>query len=548
MRYKNESALKANGVVYTPTELAEYLSCEMLNNWQWGKDSLRILDPAIGDGELVIALLNQLYLRGEILSIEVVGFEIDQKSIERTMKRLVDNFPSVSVSLINKDFIEYSMNNQEAIGIFDFIIANPPYIRTQILGAEKAQELALDFNINGRLDLYYAFLLLAARLANEQGVTGFITSNKFMSIRSGESVRSYLTENVRMLSITDFGDTKLFNAAVLPCTLVFTKGFTEEKSVKYISIYEVQDTSPNWSGKTVFDCIEKEGIIKIEDGRCFEIKRGVLASCKNGAPWVLTSKDISAWKNKVARKTWRLFSDIGRIKVGVKTTADKVFIKADWSSEKYQPELLYPLITHRNAGQIISRNDDFWGILYPHTSMNGKHIAVDISQYPNTQKYLESHREHLESRKYVIEAGRNWYEIWVPQNPAAWENRKIVFRDIADKPQFWIDNSGAIVNGDCYWIDIFSTTSDEEVFLALAIANSYFIEEYYDTFFNTKLFAGKRRFMTQYVKQFPIPYLENPLSIRAIELVKSIIDKQTKGQEIATIKSELDQVVEAIFS
>ena len=103
-------------------------------------------------------------------------------------------------------------------------------------------------------------------------------------------------------------------------------------------------------------------------------------------------------------------------------------------------------------------------------------------------------------------ANRKWYEIWVPQNPEAWKHRKIVFRDISEKPQFWLDDTGAIVNGDCYWIDINPDTVDDVVYLALAVANSSFIEKFYDVKFNNKLYSGKRRYQTQYVEQFPIPY------------------------------------------
>jgi methylase of polypeptide subunit release factors len=548
MRYKDESKSKASGAVYTPTQLAEYLSSRMLAYWSIRSDSkLRILDPAIGDGELIIALLNQLTDKTKANTIEVVAFDIDEAAIEKTIERIGSAYPDVTVNVINEDFIEYAASNGKAIGLFDLIIANPPYIRTQIIGAEKAQKLAIEFNIAGRIDMYYAFLLLATKFVYDGGVVGFITSNKFMSIKSGESIRRYLKSHVRLLQIADFGDTKLFNAAVLPCIIVYTTGFTHEKDVKYTSIYETHEPSAALQRHSVFEAIDDNDVVLLDDGRRFSVKQGVLANCCNGAPWVLTSPSITSWKDKVSRETWRLFSDIGKIRVGVKTTADKVFIKPDWAEEADKPELLYPLITHRNAGQIVPGNASKWGIVYPHVSKNGKHVAVDISMYPNTEKYLQKHRDQLEARKYVIEAGRNWYEIWVPQNPASWEDRKIVFRDIAETPQFWLDNSGAIVNGDCYWIDIFDTTTDEEVYLALAIANSRFIEEYYDVFFNTRLYAGKRRFMSQYVSQFPIPYPGSPLAIRAIDLVKDILKLQDQDEDASAIKAELDSVVEEIF-
>ena len=43
--------------------------------------------------------------------------------------------------------------------------------------------------------------------------------------------------------------------------------------------------------------------------------------------------------------------------------------------------------------------------------------------------------------------------------------------------------------------------------LLLAVANSSFITKFYDIAFHNKLYAGRRRFMTQYVKKF-LPHVK----------------------------------------
>ena len=45
---------------------------------------------------------------------------------------------------------------------------------------------------------------------------------------------------------------------------------------------------------------------------------------------------------------------------------------------------------------------------------------------------------------------------------------------------------------------------EDILWLLLAIANSEFIEYFYDIKFQNKLYANRRRFITQYVEQFPI--------------------------------------------
>lgn len=135
----------------------------------------------------------------------------------------------------------------------------------------------------------------------------------------------------------------------------------------------------------------------------------------------------------------------------------------------------------------------------------------------------------------------------MPQNPDAWLHEKIVFRDISEKPEFWLDSTGAVVNGDCYWIDINPDTSEDTVYLALAVANSSFIEKFYDVKFNTKLYSGKRRYQTQYVEQFPIPYYGRTEAQQLIGIVKKLVAEGSK-EAVTCCKPQMDALVEKLFS
>lgn len=285
----------------------------------------------------------------------------------------------------------------------------------------------------------------------------------------------------------------------------------------------------------------------VPDGRVYRYQQGSMQSVELDNTWAIASEENKHWIEQVQSRTWMTLADIGKIRVGIKTTADNVFIGDDWSGEKSELELLQPLITHRNAGQIIANRQDRWKVLYTHTMVDGKKVAYNIDNYPKSKAYLLTHFEQLNARNYVKKANRKWYEIWVPQNPEAWKHRKIVFRDISEKPQFWLDDTGAIVNGDCYWIDINQDIVDDVVYLALAVANSSFIEKFYDIKFNNKLYSGKRRYQTQYVEQFPIPYYGSNEAKEAITLVKKIIAEDTERVSLDD-KAKLDSLVEQMFS
>ena len=66
-----------------------------------------------------------------------------------------------------------------ALRQFDAVIANPPYVRTQVLGAATAQELARRFRLTGRVDLYHAFAKAIANVLKPGGILGLLTSNRF---------------------------------------------------------------------------------------------------------------------------------------------------------------------------------------------------------------------------------------------------------------------------------------------------------------------------------------------------------------------------------
>ena len=186
-------------------------------------------------------------------------------------------------------------------------------------------------------------------------------------------------------------------------------------------------------------------------------------------------------------------------------------------------------------------------ILYPHECAHGTRRAVDIAEYPRAHRYLEKHRRVLEERKYVLEAGRQWFEIWVPQDPSRWAAPKLVFRDITEQPTFWIDTEGGIVNGDCYWTKFLPGKNTTWLMLMLAVANSSFALKFYDTVFHNKLYSGRRRFMSQYVSRFPLPKLDRARDL--LDLMPSVLAAVRSGDSpgLARLEQELDTLVWKAF-
>lgn len=535
-RYGDVGETKAAGATYTPSDLSEFVADQIIRIAQRRKTGpTRVLDPAVGHGELLHSLLARL--DGDV---EVFGFDTDPSALAVATTRLAQAFPSARLDLRQGSFLDHVLDDFGG-GLFasgdsyDLIIANPPYVRTQIIGADQAQLLTRQFGLTGRVDLYHAFLLGMARVLSPTGTAGIIVSNRFMTTRGGAATRQALLSKLRLERIFDLGDTKLFEAAVLPAVLIAQGGTTtQNEPPEFVTIYETED-EPDQDVASPIQALTFVGVSETPDGRRFKVAHGRLDNGGDASGvWRRGSDDLDEWLAQVALRTWGTFGTIGKVRVGVKTTADKIFLPKVWEDDL---ELLRPVTTHHFARRFqalpLTRK-----ILYPHETIDGQRRAISLDRAPRTRAYLEAHRTALESRTYVIEAGRQWYEIWVPQNPAEWDAPKLVFRDISEKPTFWMDLTGSVVNGDCYWL----TGPEEHLWLALAVANSSFIEAFYDHRFNNKLYAGRRRFITQYVEEFPLPDPTLPSSIAIATKAKQIY-ATTPSSEAEVLERELDSMV-----
>ena len=136
--------------------------------------------------------------------------------------------------------------------------------------------------------------------------------------------------------------------------------------------------------------------------------------------------------------------------------------------------------------------------------------------------------------------------MWVPQNPALWQFPKLVFPDISVSPRFCFDNSGAIVNGNCYWIVAQTDEELNRLYLIEGVANSPLMERYHDLSFNNKLYSGRRRYLTQYIAKYPMPPVDNPASFKIISLVKQI-NTISDPHQIAILEKEINQYVYQAF-
>lgn len=543
---------KLTGSHYTPSDLSDFVADQiLLEELRTQKNgNITLLDPSVGDGQLLSSFIenfdskNNLYVR---------GFDTNEKAISYAFQRL-ESFDLSKIDLKQQDFLSLIIEQSRTdlfsnnkLKLVDYVIANPPYVRTQNLGSKRAQKIAQNFDLSGRIDIYQAFIKGIAKILKTGGIAGIIVSNRFMSTKTGKSIRKDIRQSFEILHVWDFGDTKIFDAAVLPAVLILRKKSDRNIGSPKPNMTTIYSTTEKASRKgDLFSVLNNIGVVDIGNSDNYKINKGKLYLADEiDSVWRLVNEDINDWLGVVESNTYCNFSDIGKIRVGVKTTADKVFIRDDWKNLEADlvPEVLKPVTTHKRARRFKPIKDEKTKILYTHTKEYGKRSAIELKKFPRTQKYLESHKERLASRNYVIEAGRKWFEIWVPQEPDIWNKPKVIFRDISEKPTFWIDKEGTVVNGDCYW---FTSNHEKLLWLSVAVANSEFIEVFYDYKFNNKLYSGKRRYITQYVNKFPLPNPFSDKSKKIISLSKQVYNNISE-QDTTETENRLNELVWEVF-
>ncbi|WP_410875313.1 Eco57I restriction-modification methylase domain-containing protein [Nocardia sp. A7] len=570
---------KRHGRHYTPPELARFLARRALR-YAPPTGVLRVLDPACGDGELLLAVHREIAASAPDAEMRLTGYDLDRQAVEETAGRAADL--GVEIDCRAGDFLATSADLAD--GSFDLIISNPPYVRTQQLGGATAQLLSKQFGLRGRIDLTHPFVAIAPRLLAAGGVLGLLCANRFLTTRAGANLRRILTGELTPVELYDLGDTKLFAAAVLPAITVALRA-TGPTGCRYVSVYEELGVEPDCAVELFEALAGDDACLVGVGGRVFAVEVGVLATGEivardpatgghavanppnvglvsaeptsqavdgvrfdrhGDTAWRMSRPSVDHWLGRIADRTWRSFGEAARIRVGIKTTADRVFISDRWDQmdPTPEPELLRELITHHDLQPWRIAMARGTRVLYPYDLLQPRRTPIDLTDFPCAAAYLQSHEQALSGRRYVLDGGRKWFEIWVPQRPHLWGAPKLVFPDISERPRFALDRSGAVVNGDCYWISLtdLGDSATDLAYLLMGVANSALGLRFYDAVCGNRLYSGRRRWITQYVARLPLPDPGCPAAGEVVRRVRALLE-----DGVSVADSGIDEVVEAAF-
>lgn len=467
---------------------------------------------------------------------------------------------------------------------YDAVVGNPPYVRIQKVPEERRPEYKEGFDsATGRFDLSVLFMEYGVESLRDGGHIAFITSNKFLTTQYGEGIRTYLRENAAIETLIDFTDTGVFDVTVLPCILVARRGSSDAESLGYSILKQADNPGNSEKYDDLLSLIDQHLTDELFEGRytiglngstetvkirCFESN---LPESKD-ATWTFIPNREKGLIDKIDRKkTTDLGSIAEKISVGIKTTANNVFVDpiTDSTIEEYnlEEELIHPAISGKN----VSKWAIDWSpedakkpsyILYPHEVIDGSVESVDLDDYPNAKEYLEEHYEQLAGRSYLEDAGRKWYECWVPQHPDYFDvDNKIITPEMAPGNSFALDTTGFFCIGSCYSI-LLKEESPVLYRYLTGLLNSDLVEFYLKADSSTQLYADRFRYNKSYIENLPVLYddpskidegtmnpVEDPVSVEDImvyisSLVDSVGEENVKAE---TVEREINELTYRMF-
>ena len=440
--------------------------------WSAWLDVLRafaVVDPACGSGAFLVAAFDRLAqeyrpvlarledlgaptgldIFDEIVTRNLFGVDVNAESVEITRLSLwlktarrghrlqsLDATIRVGNSIVSDKAVDPRAFDWAAAfpdvvkrGGFDVVIGNPPYVRMELIKPIKPWLAANYVVAADRTDLYAYFFERGVKLLRAGGRLGFISSSTFFRTGSGENLRTFLTDGVRIESVVDFGDLQIFEGVTTyPAILTMAKGGDGKAGdVAFMKL-----------GEDVPDDLDL----------AFEARSVAMPRARLGAgSWQFEDAPLARLRDKIVTGHKTLGEVYGAPLRGIATGLNDAFVIDTPTRDRLvaadpkSVEILKPFLRGEDIKRWRVESEGFWLINTP----KGK---VDIEAYPAIRVWLLPFRAQLEARATKQE----WWEL--QQAQVAYHERfsrpKLIWPQFVNAPSFCVDLSATYPINKCY--------------------------------------------------------------------------------------------------
>ena len=336
----------------------------------------------------------------------------------------------------------------------------------------------------------------------------FITSNTFTKRKYGEKLRTFLSNQLTIGTIIDFGEVKIFGAAVEVIILVGQKSTpATDSNIRGHNLYPLLTRKLGRAGS-----VEKvrEEMLRLPEHLTAEIS--VFPQTRlNESEWRIEDEDISRLFERLMNQGTPLGRLAGgHIYRGVVTGLNRAFVidraKRDEliASDSRSADLINPWLRGKDIKRWRAERAGLYIIFV--------NRGIDIELYPAIEEHLSQYRTLLEQR--ATSHLHPWYELQQPQEGIYhhFAHQKVVWPDIAREVRFAFDMNGSYLGNTAY---IMPTN----LMWVLTVLNSELVE-----FLLCQITSSLRgdflRLFSQYTTRVPVVIPDATLQRRFTEIAK----------------------------
>ncbi len=486
-------------------------------------------------------LLND-HLFNEIERLKPHYFEETRTAKKQSLKKQIDDLIlQLTDGQRQFDFEIYFSEVYHEKGGFDVAMANPPYVRQEQIKGYKA-ELKKRFECyTGVADLYVYFYERAVKLLRPGGTITFISSNKYYRAAYGEKLRGFLTRELVLLRLIDFGDAPVFEAIAYASILIGSR--REDEPDSEVLAY-------TWEAEQPFARMPE---VILERGQ------HILENELKTEGWRLESDSVLRLMDKLKTAGVPLGKYVkGRMFRGIVTGLNEAFVVDQSTRDRLiiddpsSADVLKPFLRGRDVKRWCVDFANQYLIYIPwHFPLNESNPqgASPLAEAKFKELYPAIYRHLLRFKKQLLERNATEtgirYEWYALQRYGShyWTElakHKIVWGNLSTQPCFAYDDSGAYVNAPANFLP------SEDISL-LGILNSN-ICRFVVAASAAQRAGGFLEYKPMYVKMVPIPG-DASASLRKQIAEKVSVILKGSGSETSrkAIETEINSLVYRLY-
>lgn len=469
------------------------------------------IEPSCGDGAFLLPMVERLSksLKRHNRSLAdsknaIRAFDLQEEHVQNSRTAVRELLLSLGWDVASSaacadswithaDYLLTSMEQN-----VDFVIGNPPYIRSDDLGrVARTKYLAACRTMTIGADIFVGFIERGLSSLQEDGVLSFICADRWMHNTYGKKLRRFVVDGFSVEAVWEMHGVNAFadDVSAYPAIIQIRK--TKQSRVSVAACKPKFDAKAanrlySWHLET------SHQPIRDKDFRADWLPHWF----QTDDIWPAASPERLAIIEHLQDHFLPLEDPTTgtKIGIGIATGADSVFIVQD--SSIVEPDRLLPLALtdHVRTGTLAWRPT----FLVNPWDENGK--LVELDEFPKMQRYFQNHKDKLSGRHIAKKANNSsWHRTIDKVNSSLTSKPKLLFQDMKAAIAPIYEPGGLYPHHNLYWIT--SSKWNLEVLGGILLSR---VAEMFIRAYGVKMRGGTLRFQCQYLRKIRVP---NPAEI-----------------------------------